>query len=73
MKDKASSTSCSKESNVFKMIAEALGVLSVEWRTNLSTMSFSFVVLMEVGRFLKRIFFIPGIQSIVVSKYPFVR
>ncbi|KAK7824684.1 hypothetical protein CFP56_034071 [Quercus suber] len=28
MEDKASNTSCSKESNVFKMIAEALGVLS---------------------------------------------
>jgi hypothetical protein len=31
------------------------------------------VVRMELGKSLKRMPFMPGIQSIVVSKYPFVR
>ena len=54
MEDRASKT-CSKELNVFKMAAEALGALSLSRILKLSMMSFSFVVLMKLGRSLGRI------------------
>ncbi|KAL3843768.1 hypothetical protein ACJIZ3_001171 [Penstemon smallii] len=61
-------TSGSKASNVLRIRALALGTTLISCNTKLSMMSFGSVVLMKVGRSLNRMFFIPGIQSRIVSK-----
>jgi hypothetical protein len=73
MDESASNTSCSKASNVWKMRAEAFCALSISITAKSSIRSFGSVVLMKLGRSLKRIPFKPGIQSMTVSKYPFVK
>lgn len=73
MEESASKTWCSKESNVFIIIALALGSVSNSWMKKLSIMSSLSVVLMKLGISLKRIFSIGGIHSIVVSRSPFVK
>ena len=72
MDESAFKTSCSRASKVFKMMAEALLALSVSTVTKSTILSFGSVVLMKLGMSLNRISFMPGIQSITVSKYPLV-
>jgi len=73
LRERASKTSFYNVSNVWITIAEALGALSGTSMQYLNRGSFGSVVWTKLGRSLSRISVIPGIQSITVSKYPFVR
>ena len=74
MAERASMASLSRESNVLMMMAEALEDRSVSVTMNLIMTSSGSVVLMKLGMSFKLAFFIiPDIQSIFVSRYPFVR
>ena len=73
MVERACKTSCSNSLNVLTKIPEALGALSAVSITNLKTISFGSMVQTKLGRSLKRMSLILGIQSIIVSRYPFVR
>ena len=71
---RASKTSFSNASKVFKMIAEALLALSASAIKKLSMISLGSVVLKKAGKSLRRmVFIIPGVESTMVSKYPLVR
>jgi hypothetical protein len=58
---------------VLKITAEAFRALSTSPIAKLSIISPESVVLRKLGKYFKEIPSIPGIQSITVSKYPFVK
>ena len=71
---RASRTFFSNASKVFKMIAEALLALSASDMRKLSMILLGSVVLKKAGKsFSRMVSIIPGMESTMVSKYPFVR
>ena len=73
IRDNASRTCASNSSKVFIMIAEARKDCCISPLTNLMPNSSGFVVRIKVGKSLSLMLFIPGIQSMTVSRYPLVR
>ena len=66
-------TSNSRESNVLIINADAWEALADSVMAKFSIMLSGSVVRIKLGKSLRRISGIPGSQSILVSKYPFVR